>query len=243
MLAAVIADLHANLEATRAVFDRLDAIKPDAVICLGDITGYNANPNEVVDIVREREALIIAGNHDAAVCGLEEPWFFNSKARTAILRHAEWLRDDHKAWLANAGPQRIFNERCLAVHGSPNSRDEYIIDWLDAMPQWQLLEKNDIRICFFGHSHRSSLFAEKGGLVLQRTLDKYRLKNGNRYLINPGSVGQPRDGDPRAAFGIFDTESAVFEFHRVEYDIGATTKKILDAGLPPGLVSRLTKGK
>jgi diadenosine tetraphosphatase ApaH/serine/threonine PP2A family protein phosphatase len=243
MLISIIADLHANLEATLAVFKRLDEIRPDAIVCLGDLVGYNANPNEVVDLVREREIPTVLGNHDAVVCGVEEPWFFNSKARMAVERHSEWIRDDNREWLATAQENLPFDGGCLGVHGSPVSRDDYIMDWLDAMRHVELLKETNSKVCFFGHSHRASMFGERGEHHAALTCDQYSLNFDDHYLINPGSVGQPRDHDPRAAFGLFDTEKKLFEFCRVEYDIETTARKVLEAGLPAGLARRLSKGK
>jgi diadenosine tetraphosphatase ApaH/serine/threonine PP2A family protein phosphatase len=243
MLIGIIADLHANLEATLAVFDRLDGIGPDRIVCLGDLVGYNADPNEVIDIVRERQIPTVMGNHDAVVCGLEEPWFFNTKARIAVERHSECVRDDNKQWLATASEKLPFDGGCLGVHGSPRSRDDYILDWLDAMRHVESLRRTNATVCFFGHSHRASLFGERGEHPAEGTSGQYSLNFQDRYLINPGSVGQPRDHDPRAAFGLFDTESRLFEFCRVGYDIEAAARKIEEAGLPVELARRLAKGK
>ncbi|GMW01817.1 MAG: hypothetical protein AMXMBFR84_29540 [Candidatus Hydrogenedentota bacterium] len=242
MLIAVIADLHSNLEATQAVFKEIDRRKPDKTICLGDLTGYNANPNEVVDIIREREIPSVMGNHDAAACGLEDPWFFRSAARKAIEWHFETLRDDNKKWLASCPEQIVFRNQYLGVHGSPSSRDDYIIDWLDAMRQMEYLDGRGIRVCFFGHSHRPSFFSEKGNSTINGS-NVCPLHPANRYFVNPGAVGQPRDRDPRAAFGLFDLQKMTFEFVRVEYDIDLCQKKIMQAGLPGELARRLAKGK
>jgi predicted phosphodiesterase len=243
MLIAIIADLHANLEATQSVLREIDRRKADKVVCLGDLTGYNANPNEVVDLVRERQIPTVMGNHDAAVCGLEDPWFFRDAAKKAIEWQFEQLRDDNKRWLATA-PERIsFNCCCIGVHGSPGSRDEYIIDWLDAMRQMDYMNGRDAKICFFGHSHKPSFFGQTGSAPPIGSTNVYQLNNMNRYLINPGAVGQPRDRDARAAFGLFDTDKLVFEFCRVEYDIDTTVRKIMQSGLPPELGRRLLKGK
>jgi len=243
MLIGIIADLHANLEATLAVFGELDKVGPDEIICLGDLAGYNANPNEVIDIVRERRIRLVMGNHDAVACGMEEPWFFNSKARKAVNWHAKCLRKDNKKWLATAQEQVPFHETCLGVHGSPGNRDDYIMDWLDAMRQVEFLNGTNVTVCFFGHSHHASLFSERGNAAQSGASNRYSLDGGNRYLINPGSVGQPRDGDPRAAYGLFDTDAMTFEFRRVEYDIVTAAKKIIEAGLPIELARRLAKGK
>lgn len=244
MLIAIITDLHANLEATQAVFKEIDRRKPDHVLCLGDLTGYNANPNEVVDIIREREIPTVMGNHDAAVCGLEDPWFFRSAAKRAIEWQIEALREDNRRWLSTCPEQIQFGGAFLAVHGSPSSRDDYIIDWLDAMRQLEYLNgRATLKACFFGHSHRKSFFSETGNTNMADVGDFVQLNSSNRSFINPGAVGQPRDRDPRAAFGFFDAQKLTFEYCRVEYDIESCSKRILDAGLPGELARRLAKGK
>ncbi len=244
MLIAIIADLHANLEATQAVFKEIDRRKPDKILCLGDLVGYNANPNEVIDIIREREIPTVMGNHDAAVCGLEDPWFFRAAAKRAIEWQTEQIRDDNRRWLFACPEDIQFSGFCLGVHGSPSSRDDYIIDWLDAMRQLEYLNgREHVRICFFGHSHRPSFFSEKGNTNSVSTTPLRQLHPANRYFINPGAVGQPRDRDPRAAFGLFDTDKMTMEFCRVEYDIESCANKILRANLPLELARRLHKGK
>jgi predicted phosphodiesterase len=243
MQVAIVADLHANLEAASEVFKEIDRRKPDRVVCLGDLTGYNANPNEVVDMVRERDIPTVMGNHDAAVCGLEDPWFFRASAKKAIEWQYDQLREDNRKWLSSCPEEITFRGCYLGVHGSPSSRDDYIIDWLDAMRQLEFVNGRDINVCFFGHSHRASFFSEKGNSGTTNPSNVRQLHPSNRYFINPGAVGQPRDRDPRAAFGLFDMEKMTFEFCRVEYDIEACQKKILAVGLPPELARRLSKGK
>ncbi|MBN2311897.1 MAG: metallophosphoesterase family protein [Candidatus Hydrogenedentes bacterium] len=243
MLIAIVADLHANLEATQAVFKEIDIRKPDKIVCLGDLTGYNANPNEVVDFVREREIPCVMGNHDAAVCGLEDPWFFRAAAKKAIEWQFDKLSDDNRRWLSSCPEQVVFRGNYLGVHGSPSSRDDYIIDWLDAMRQLEFLNGREVNACFFGHSHRPSFFSEKGNATPGNTGNIRQLHPSNRYFINPGAVGQPRDRDPRAAFGLFDLQRMTFEFCRVEYDIETCQKKIMQAGLPGELARRLARGK
>ncbi len=243
MLIAIITDLHANLEATRAVFTEIDKRKPDSILCLGDLTGYNANPNEVIDIIRERKIPTIMGNHDAAVCGLEDPWFFRAAAKKAVEWQFDRVRPDNKRWLAQAPEQMTFEPNCMGVHGAPSSRDDYIIDWLDAMRQMEFIVNKNVNVCFFGHSHRPAFFCEQGNMQVLETPSIQHLRPRTRYLINPGAAGQPRDRDPRAAYGLFDTTKMTFEFCRVEYDIEACASKVIEAGLPPMLARRLSKGK
>lgn len=243
MLVAIIADLHANLEATVAVLAKLDEIRPDTAVCLGDLVGYNANPNEVVDLIRERGIPCLMGNHDAAVSGLEEPWFFNARAQAAILWQRERLREDNRQWLAALPPHLYFNDYCVGVHGAPGNRDDYILDWLDAVRQVEYLSKMGARVCFFGHSHRASFFGERGTIPFNGGTVRCALHRDNRYFINPGSIGQPRDQDPRAAFGLYDTDAQMFEFCRVDYDISGAASRILAAGLPGELAARLSVGR
>lgn len=243
MLLAIIADLHANLEASQAVFAQLDEIRPDRVICLGDITGYYSNPNEVVALVRERNIEMLMGNHDSAVCGLEEPWFFNDNAQAAIKWQTQILLPEHREWLAARPSQLNVDSNTIAVHGAPGNRDDYIVDWLDAMRHMEQLSRMNVRICFFGHSHRATMLSERGSLLRKNGANSFDISPANRYFINPGSVGQPRDRDPRAAFGLYDTESRKFEFHRVEYDMDTAARKVLNAGLPVQLARRLLEGR
>lgn len=243
MLLGIIADLHANLEASEAVLRQLDAMRPDRVICLGDVTGYYANPNEVVALVRERNIDILMGNHDSAVCGLEEPWFFNENAQAAIRWQSDQLLPEHREWLAGLPPQLHVDSDILAVHGAPGNRDDYIVDWLDAMRHVEYLARMNVKICFFGHSHRATMLSERGSTLRKNGSGAFEVSPANRYFINPGSVGQPRDRDPRAAFGLYDTDARTFEFHRVEYDIHAAARKVVDAGLPVQLGRRLLEGR
>jgi len=244
MRVAIIADPHANLEALVAVLKEIDRRAVDGIYCLGDLAGYNANPNEVIDAIRERDIPTLMGNHDAAVCGVDDPWFFRTIAKIAVQWQSEVLREDNRRWLAKVPEQLSLNCFCLGVHGSPASRDEYIVDWLDAMRQLEFLNGRGITVCFFGHSHRASFFSEHGN-VLSGTPGPgvFQLEPGNRYFINPGALGQPRDSDPRAAFGLFDTDQMTFEFCRVEYDINTCMRKVIEAGLPRELARRLQKGK
>ena len=243
MKLAVVSDVHANLEAFQAVLKEIDALGIDDIYHLGDLVGYNANPNECVDIVRERNITTIMGNHDAAACGLEEPLFFGAMAKEAVLWTRDRLRDDVRKFLRDLNVEAAFNGICLGVHGSPTSRDDYIFDWLDAMRQMTHINGRPVDICFFGHSHKTSMFSEHG---VQPSLDvshRHQLQANCRYFINPGSVGQPRDGDPRAAFCTLDTDSLVVDFHRVPYDLDQCCHKIAKADLPRKLAHRLHHGK
>ena len=243
MLLGIISDLHSNLEATRAVLKRLDEIRPAKIICLGDVTGYYANPNEVIEILREREIPVVLGNHDAAVCGLDEPWFFNENAQSAIQWQRENVKREHMAWLRSAAAELRVNCDILGVHGAPGNRDDYILDWLDSMRYVEYLMTAKVRVCFFGHSHRPSIFGDRGIEPRPSHNGSFVLNPQSRYFVNPGAVGQPRDHDSRAAFGLYETEQRVFEFCRVAYDVERTMAKTLEVGLPPQLAHRLARGK
>ena len=243
MLLGVIADLHANLEATCAVLQKLDKVRPASIICLGDVTGYYANPNEVIEILRERDIPIVLGNHDAAVCGLDEPWFFNENAQAAIHWQRANTKREHIEWLRSAAGELRVNWETLAVHGAPGNRDDYILDWLDSMRYVDYLVTAQVRVCLFGHSHRPCIFGDRGIQPKPNQNGAFVLNPHNRYFVNPGSVGQPRDRDSRAAFGLYETDNNTFEFCRVEYDIEKTMARTLEAGLPPKLAYRLAKGK
>jgi diadenosine tetraphosphatase ApaH/serine/threonine PP2A family protein phosphatase len=243
MLIGIITDLHSNLEATLAVLRALDERGLDNIYCLGDIAGYNANPNEVVELIRSRGIPRIMGNHDAVVSGLEKPTFYSSMAVAALAWQEKVVSAENREWLSQSPEQLRIGEKCLGVHGAPSDRDVYIVDWLDAMNEFTLLNNAGVEVCFFGHTHRASFFRDQGHVSIPTTNSECRLAAGNRYLINPGAVGQPRDGDPRAAYGIMNTDNLVFEFHRVEYDIPTAAQKILDVGLPKQLAQRLFRGK
>ncbi len=221
---AVISDIHSNLEAFLSVLSEIDAIGPEAIICLGDIVGYGADPNACTDIIRERNIPSVMGNHDAAASGVTETYNFNSAAREAALWTREELTKENRSFLATL-PERIETEHFMAVHGAISDPDKYILDYRDAEPEFGLMGRH--ALCFFGHTHVPAQHKSPAG--------------PERRLVNPGSVGQPRDGDPRAAYIIYDTESGI-EFRRAEYDIPSAQKKIIENGLDKRLAERLSYG-
>jgi predicted phosphodiesterase len=229
----VISDVHANREALDAVCRRLDAAHVERVICLGDIVGYHAHPNECVARIRERCDLVIAGNHDRAAAGTLDPAEFVFVARRAIAWTRGVLDPAHATYLARlASFARLDHATCL-VHGAlapePNdllhvSSPQRIASNLDA------LARRPERLCWFGHTHRPMVHAWRAGRIASSPgVDSVALADGTRYLINPGSVGQPRDGDPRAACAICDDDR--IQFVRVEFDVSATRRAAEAAGL------------
>jgi diadenosine tetraphosphatase ApaH/serine/threonine PP2A family protein phosphatase len=250
MRALLLSDIHANLEALEAV---LAAAPPyDVVWNLGDVVGYGANPNEVIDAARKLGSVFVRGNHDRACCGLGGIEEFNPIAQRA----ARWtecvLTGEHRDWLRQlaVGPVMPDGPQVSCVHGSPIDEDEYIVTVRDA---WPSLHESGTRLTFFGHTHIQGGFATNGDEWF-RLVPRYStnneaeefvlpLREGARYLLNPGSVGQPRDGDWRAAYAIYDDAQMMLTWYRVPYDLREAQDRIVQAGLPDRLASRLRDGR
>ncbi len=233
MLLAVLSDIHANLEALQAVLGEADARGADAVVCLGDIVGYGPDPGACVDLVRERSAATVMGNHDAAVAldaGLE---VLPPDGRTAAVAQRSLLTEAQTAWLAGL-PLTAVAFGVTLVHASPDHPERW--HRLDSFAAVQAqFAAFDTDVCFIGHSHKPAVVSDQIGVT--------RVRPGHRYLINVGSVGQPRDHDARAAFGLFDTEAVSYEPVRVYYDVARTRLRIAEQGLPAGLGDRLAAGE
>jgi diadenosine tetraphosphatase ApaH/serine/threonine PP2A family protein phosphatase len=242
MKLAVISDIHSNLHALTVVLEEIEKRKVESIFALGDLVGYNAFPSEVVDIMLKREIASIMGNHDIVCCGLENPIWFNTAAREASLWTRKVLSDESKRLLSGLPNEMMVRERLYAVHGSPQSRDDYLMDLMDALNNFRHLPDKTINICLYGHTHIPAIFSEHGPSHDSIHSGKHMLDVRTRYFINPGSVGQPRDGDPRASFGILDTEEVSIEIIRVEYDIQAAMQAVVKAGLPQFLADRLQVG-
>ncbi len=251
MRALILSDIHANLHALRAVLDRAPAHA--GVWNLGDIVGYGANPGEVVEQARALGTTFVRGNHDRACSGLDGLDGFNPIAARA----ARWtqcvLSAEHLSWLRHlpAGPLAPVPEQPVrCTHGSLLDEDEYILTPRDAAHS---LAAPGSAVNFFGHTHLQGGFATDGEQWYRLTPDwetrdrfevwPLRLSSGARYLLNPGSVGQPRDGDWRAAFAIYDAAERTVEFYRAPYDLAGAQGAILRAGLPDRLASRLKDGR
>ena len=229
---AIISDIHSNLEALQKAFEIIDKEKVDEIICLGDIVGYGANPNECIDLVRSRCSTIILGNHDAAV--LHPSLFddFNPLALKALQWTSEQLTYESRALLSSL-PMVGRKENILFVHSSPSSPElwDYIVDIEDAA---SALQNFDERLCFIGHTHISGIFSLQGSVK--------SITREEQFLVNAGSVGQPRDRNPMLAFGIFDSSTWDYRLMRSEYDIKLAAEKIFAAGLPQELGFRLIFG-
>ena len=243
----VISDIHANLEAYETVMDAARELGWDRAIILGDLVGYGGDPNAIIDRVRELGPYaLIRGNHDKVGSGIETADGFNAVARSAIRWTYDALTDDNRAWLAAlpAGPVDVDGafEIC---HGTPFDEDAYVFDDLDAL---RALHASRRPLCLFGHTHvqvgyslaRNQFAVETNGEG--RPFD-ITLKPDTKYLINPGSVGQPRDGDPRAGFALTDTDKARVTIYRVRYPVEKAQARIIEEGLPEILAERLAVGR
>jgi len=232
MKLALLSDIHGNFEALKTVLEDIDRHEPEDVVCLGDVVGYGANPSECLALVRERCSSIILGNHDEAAFNPDQAIYFNFHARVAIEWTYRALSDDDRAFLETL-PISVTRHDVLCVHSTPRSPKEweYIIDEIDAREAFRWFTE---KFCCIGHSHVPGIYAEKR--KSQPTDPDYRA------LVNVGSVGQPRDQDPRASWCLLDTETAGITINRVGYDIDAAAAKIRRAGLPPQLADRLYKG-
>ncbi len=242
MKIAIISDIHGNLEALNAVLKKIEEEKPDKIVCLGDIVGYGANPNECCDIVKKLTDKIVMGNHDSAVCMKTPLDWFNPNARTAIEWTMKKLTPDNFDFLSKL-PLTLKYENLLFVHASPNSPEEwkYILNAYDAYYELQVIKEN---VCFIGHSHVPVTFMLDENLdIFMIDREEFFIEGGKKYLINVGSVGQPRDFDPRASFGIYDTDKKHFRIIRVDYDIRLAQRKIIEADLPVILAERLLYGR
>jgi diadenosine tetraphosphatase ApaH/serine/threonine PP2A family protein phosphatase len=246
MRIGLFSDVHANLEALGSVLKAYEQARIDRYVCLGDIVGYGANPNECCQLVRQLTDLVVVGNHDAACCGRMSPEWFNLAARTAVEEHSRMLEASHMQWLEQL-PYRLDFDTMLLCHGSPYRLEEflYILEEADIE---EILQHVPARqpLIFVGHTHRGTTFIyrEKPGLrIWEDSRDRIKVLPGHGYVFNVGSVGQPRDGDRRASYAIMDTEAMTFELKRVDYDVDTASAKIRRLGLPLTLSERLYVGR
>ena len=241
MRGAIITDIHGNLAALEAVFARIDLVGCDAVFCLGDLVGYGGNPNECVAMVRRRGVRSIMGNHDAAVVGRTDTEAFNWEAGEAVLWTRIVLTAENFTYLLHLPERLAIGTRVLLVHGTPEDRDRYILDRQDLTGHLRRLrDQEGLEICFFGHTHIPLLASEN--CVHLACREPLRVDGAGPYLVNPGSVGQPRDGNPNASFVLWDDARRTVQFVRVPYDIEASQHAILRWGLPSSLADRLDVG-
>ena len=232
MPVAVLSDVHANLEALETVLEEAAHRGAEHVVCLGDIVGYGPDPAACVALVRERCAAVVAGNHDRAVATGEDVEVLPRDGQEAAYFHREVLDAADLAWL-EALPLRAEAFGATLVHAAPSDPAAWLR--LESMTAVQAqFGAFDTPICFVGHSHRPAVVSDRIGVL--------RVRPGHRFLVDVGSVGQPRDHDPRASFALFDADAFTVEIVRVHYDVERTILKVEHAGLPPGLGARLRRG-
>ena len=240
---AIIADIHANLAAFTAVLEDIERKGGvDEIWCLGDIVGYGPDPHQCIEVLQRYNHVCVAGNHDWAAIGKLDVSWFNPFAATACKWTAQQLNPDDIEYLESL-PTTIEKDDFLLVHGSPMEHIlEYIISTGIAARNFAYLQS---KFCLVGHSHVPVVFKEENGscLPLQFSPGIGLMLGENRMIINPGGVGQPRDGDPRASYAIYDSESRIIRLYRIPYDIGETQDKMMQAGLPIHLATRLKYGR
>ena len=237
---AIIADIHANLEAFRVVLE--DAKKQNCThyACLGDVVGYNANPKECLDMIRDTGMPCVKGNHDEYCSSESNLEGFNPHAAEAIQWTRAQLTEEDRQWLKELKYIRLVASFSI-VHATLDGpqRWGYVFDRLAAAASFTY---QNTAVCFFGHTHVPVAFI-RDSVVRGGTYSKFKIEPGRKYFINVGSVGQPRDGNPKAAYVVYDMDEGSVELRRLDYDIAAAQAKIMAAGLPPRLAERLAIGK
>jgi predicted phosphodiesterase len=240
-ISAVISDIHSNLHALGAVMDQIDDHGCDEILCLGDIAGYGAQPVEVIGLIRERGALCIQGNHDSLITLQNEGLNYSSVSLIAAEHNRRLLGRSELEFLANLPLEMEGQQRSLLIHGSPDYQDTYLIN--EAQIGVAALEVHDRLgpgLCFFGHTHVPTF--HDGRSRIFNPGETYRCDSDVRIMVNPGSVGQPRDGDPRASYVLWDRDRNTVRLMKAEYDVEGARRTILAAGLPEILGDRLLRG-
>lgn len=242
----ILSDMHGNTDALSAVLRRVRRKKFDVTLVLGDLVGYGAGPNQVVEAIRDLPGTVIRirGNHDKVVAGIEDGSNFNHAALTAARWTAEHLTGANLRFVRDLpqGPLTV-PEGFTICHGSPLDEDMYVFSMYEA---WEIFEQYPADLVFFGHTHVPSLFVHHGREIRVALLPgengTITLEPGRRYLVNPGSIGQPRDRDPRASYMTYDSTKKTIRWHRVSYAVERAQQRILKAGLPKILADRLAIG-
>ena len=237
---AIIADIHGNLEAFQVVLDDIRAQNATHIVCLGDVVGYNANPKECLQIVRDMNIPVVKGNHDEYCSSNEHLEGFNPHAADAVHWTRDQLTDDDKKWLRELKYSRMAANFTM-VHATLDAPDRwgYVFDKLAAAASFPY---QTTQMCFFGHTHVPVAFM-RDTVVRGGTYSKFKVDPSKKYFINVGAVGQPRDNNPKCAYVLYDMEAHTIELRRLEYDIAAAQAKILAAGLPERLAERLAYGR
>jgi diadenosine tetraphosphatase ApaH/serine/threonine PP2A family protein phosphatase len=238
---AILGDLHGNLEALETALKQLRSVGVDRYLQVGDVVGYGADPGPCIQAMRDLDAVVVAGNHDWAVVGKLDARYFNAYAKAAV----EWTRSvlstDDMRWLERLPLRRVVDDDVELVHATLDQPEvfDYIQSYYEAALSIEAMRST---VCFTGHSHIPLTFLSTP--VLSHTQDaRVLIPKGAKALVNVGSVGQPRDEDPRCAFGVYDSKTRTFELRRVSYDVRGAAAKIRRAGLPTVLAERLSLGQ
>lgn len=237
---AIIADIHGNLEAFRVVLDDIQKQRCTHHVCIGDVVGYGANPHECLEIVRKMNMPCVKGNHDDYCSTDEHTEGFNPAAAEAVQWTRKQLSEEERQWLRDLKYVRMVTNFTI-VHATLDApqRWGYVFDKLAAAASFPY---QNTPVCFFGHTHVPVAFI-RDTMVRGGTYSKFKTEPGKKYFINVGAVGQPRDGNPKSAYVIYDTNEGTVELRRLDYDIATAQKKILEAGLPERLAERLAYGR
>lgn len=242
MRLGIFSDVHSNLEALQTVLEAYRSLGVDKYVCLGDVVGYGANPNECCDLVRDVADLVVLGNHDAAVSGRMAYDYYYDAARQALDWCAAQLTSENMDWLRGLAYTERLDDMCFS-HGNPLCPEEF--EYIFTLDQASALLPDLERLAdvnFIGHSHLTKSFALASGEVNEVVARRFRLRRHRKYVITDGSVGQPRDYDARACFTVFDSASRIMEYHRVEYDVERAARKIFEADLAINFGKRLFLG-
>jgi len=239
----ILGDIHANLSALEAALAGMDAGGVDRILSVGDVVGYGAAPRQCIELLREREVSVVLGNHDAAVAEILDDMHFNPYARAAVTWTRDALSAEEIDWLREL-PLTLTTDHCQVSHGTLHRPElfNYILSLTDADPSLDVLERP---VCFVGHTHvpiTVMRFTDAPGQTAYTYDEEVDLSETSGALINVGSVGQPRDEDPRTAFLIYDATARSASLRRLEYDIASEAHRIVQAGLPPVLAERLHMG-
>ncbi len=237
---AVIADIHGNLDAFQVVLEDARAQKCTHYCCVGDVVGYGGYPKECLDIVRAMNMPCVKGNHDEYCSSEEDLEGFNPHAAEAVIWTRKQLTEDDRKWLRDLKYIRLVASFSM-VHATLDQPERwgYVFDKLMAAASFTY---QNTGVCFFGHTHVPVAFI-RDSVVRGGTYSKFKVEPGRKYFVNVGSVGQPRDNNPKAAYVIYDLQEGSIEIRRLDYDIAAAQRKILEVGLPPRLAERLAFGK
>ena len=237
---AIIADIHGNLDAFQVVLEDIRAQNADNIVCLGDVVGYNAQPKECLDLVRQMNLPCVKGNHDEYCSTDNHLDGFNPHAAEAVHWTRAQLTEEDKKWLRELKYSRMAANFTM-VHATLDAPERwgYVFDKLAAAASFPY---QNTQVCFFGHTHVPVAFM-RDTVVRGGTYSKFKVDPSKKYFINVGAVGQPRDNNPRAAYVIYDMDAQTIELRRLDYDIAAAQKKIRDAGLPERLAERLAFGR